>query len=134
MHDRVEESYETLKELRAGRYTDEQIDAEFEQLKAIILQDLTSKNFGELFRGTNLKRTLITVGTNFFLHITGQIFTTKYGTVFIKSLGTVDAFTMTTVQKVIDVCAVFIAMFGTDRLGRRQVLSSCIQSGGLTNA
>lgn len=33
----------------------------------------------EMFQGTNLKRTLIVVGVNIFLQLTGQNFTSVYG-------------------------------------------------------
>lgn len=119
MHNRPEESYETLKKLRIGQYTEEQITTEFEGLKEIILEDLAAKDFKELFHGSNIRRTWITVGTNFFLQITGQVFTAKYGTLYVKSLGTIDAFTMTVIFQVINTLTVLIAMYSTDKFGRR---------------
>lgn len=43
--------------------------------------DLTVEQgrFREIFHGTNLKRTLIVVGVNVFLQLTGQNFTSVYG-------------------------------------------------------
>jgi MFS transporter, SP family, sugar:H+ symporter len=119
MRDRAEESYETLKKIRRGRYSDEQINTEFEELKVIISDQLTESRWAELFHGQNLRRTWITVGTNFFLQITGQVFTAKYGTVYIQSLGTIDAFTMTAINQAINVSAVLVAMYLADKIGRR---------------
>lgn len=43
--------------------------------------DLTVEKgrFVEIFKGTNLKRTLIVVGVNIFLQLTGQNFVSVYG-------------------------------------------------------
>lgn len=75
-------------------------------------------SFGELFRGPNLRRTVLSVAVNFFLHITGQNFVSVYGTIFIKSLNTVNPFTMTSINVAINIVMVFITMFLADKVGR----------------
>ena len=75
--------------------------------------------FVEMFHGINLKRTLIAVGTNICLYITGQNFVSIYGTIFIKSLGTVNPFTMATVNVVVNIVVVLLTMLLNDRTGRK---------------
>lgn len=73
----------------------------------------------DLFRGTNLKRTGISVGMNVFLQITGQILTARYGTVYIRQLGTVDPFVMTIVNQAVNMLGIIFSMTLVDYLGRR---------------
>lgn len=121
MQGRDDEALETLKRLRIGRFSDERIATEFEAIRTIVEQSEVESDWKELFRGTNTRRTWIVIGTNWFLQITGQVFTAKYGTVYIKSLGTVNPFTMTAIFQAINVASVFFAMYGTDKFGRRYV-------------
>lgn len=58
-------------------------------------------------------------GANFFLQATGQLFTTIYGALFVRSLGTVNPFTVTVAISIINVCTSLLAMVLTDKLGRR---------------
>lgn len=106
---RKEKAFKALKKLRQGRFSNEQIEHEFEELqsksydlrkpefralagcrnsafeKLLITSvgtiDLTVERgrMVEIFQGTNLKRTLIVVGVNIFLQLTGQNFTSVYG-------------------------------------------------------
>jgi hypothetical protein len=46
----------------------------------------------------NLKRTLIVLGANIFLQLTGQNFVSVYGVIFIKSIGVINPFTMTSIN------------------------------------
>lgn len=88
-------------------------------MKVILEEEQDKGTFFDLFRGSNLKRTLITCGTNFFLQLTGNVFANKYGTVYIKSLGSVDPFTMTVVNQLVQLLGVVVAMALVDRWGRR---------------
>lgn len=65
-----------------------------------------------------MKRTLIVIGTNVFLQLTGQNFSTVYGTVFIKSIGTVNPFAMNSVNVSVNILMVIITQLLTDRTGR----------------
>ncbi|KAH8799475.1 general substrate transporter [Xylogone sp. PMI_703] len=122
LNERGEESLDSLTKLRRGRFNTEQIQSEYEELRISLELEVQQGKYSELFKNPDSKRTWITVGTNFFLQITGQVFTAKYGTVYIKSLGTVDPFTMTVINQVINTVAVIVAMTLLDRLGRRPLL------------
>lgn len=78
-------------------------------------------SFKEIWLGTNRTRTLICIGTNVFLQITGQTFTSKYGAVFIKDVGALDPFVMKTINSVVIIAAVLLCMYCVDMFGRKQV-------------
>ena len=92
---------------------------ELDATKAILDEEKEKGSFFDLWKGTNLKRTLITCGVNFFLQLTGNTFANKYGTVYIKSLGSVDPFIMTVVNQLVSMMAVVLSMALVDRIGRR---------------
>ncbi|EEU40650.1 uncharacterized protein NECHADRAFT_33619 [Fusarium vanettenii 77-13-4] len=120
--DRQEEALKSLKLLRQGAYTDEEINSEFEEMQRAINTTIKKGSFMDLFRGTNLKRTLITVGVNIFLQLTGQNFSSKYGTIFIQSLGTVNPFAMSCINSSVGIVTVFFTQMLTDRTGRVPLL------------
>lgn len=76
--------------------SDQAIDFEFDSLHEALIADPKQGRIVELFQGTNLKRTAIVVGTNLFQQATGQTFASQYGTIFLKSLGAINAFSMST--------------------------------------
>lgn len=87
-----------------------------------------------MFRGTvNLKRTFIVIGANFFLQGTGSTFASVYGALFVKSLNTINPFTITVSMAAINMVVGFAAMVGVDRIGRRKMLfiGSIIQCAAL---
>jgi MFS transporter, SP family, sugar:H+ symporter len=76
-------------------------------------------NYIELFQGKNLKRTAIVVAMNFFQQATGQAFASTYGAIFIRDIGTVNPFTMTIVNAIVNLCSAFAGLYLVDRAGRR---------------
>lgn len=70
------------------------------------------------YNTANLKRTLIVIGVNIFLQLTGQNFISVYGAIFIKNLGVVNPFTMTSVNSAISIVFVLITQLLTDKAGR----------------
>lgn len=70
----------------------------------------------------NLKRTLVSVGVNLFLQLTGNTFVTVYGAVFMSSLNGVNAFTMTTINTAVNAVFTLLSQLLTDRVGRRPLL------------
>ncbi|RSM07177.1 hypothetical protein CDV31_008729 [Fusarium ambrosium] len=120
--DRQEEALKSLKLLRQGAYTEEEINSEFEDMQRAINTTIKKGNFMDLFRGTNLKRTLITVGVNIFLQLTGQNFSSKYGTIFIQSLGTVNPFAMSCINSSVGIVTVLFTQLLTDKTGRVPLL------------
>lgn len=116
---REEEATVALHKLRDGCFTEEEINAELDDMRAIMAVESEKGTFMDLFKASNLKRTMITLGINFFLQLTGNIFASKYGTVFIKSLNSTDPFTMTVINQLVNLIGVVISMSLVDRVGRR---------------
>lgn len=102
--------------------SDEAIDFEFDSFHQALLAEPEQGHTKELFQGTNLKRTGIVIGTNFFQQATGQSFASQYGTIFIKSLGTVNPFSMSCGNSAIGLTSLIVCLLVADRLGRRYML------------
>ncbi|KAL4780393.1 general substrate transporter [Aspergillus varians] len=115
-------------------------------IKATIeAKDASQKGrWADLFRGTNKltirKRRLMIVGVVQSLNqLTGQAFATKYGVVFIKTLGTINPYTFNLISDAIALTAPFLIFVMVDRVGRRNlylffgVLTGCalLTMGGL---
>lgn len=80
---RTEEARESLRKLRVGRFSDDQIKLEFRELETALSSEVTFEKgkFMELFKGVNLKRTVLVILVNFFQQATGQAFASQYGTI-----------------------------------------------------
>lgn len=122
MRDRHEEALAALRQYRQGRFTEEEIQREFNEQVAMISINRESGSFMELWRGTNLRRTLIIIGANVCAQLTGQSFSSKYGVIFLKQIGTVDAFVLNIINNALFILVVIASMLLIDRLGRRYVL------------
>lgn len=97
----------------------EEIEKEFVAAQFTLEHEVEKGKFKELWEGINLKRTLIVIGVNFFQQATGQAFASQYGAIFIKSLGTVNPFTMTLVNGAVNSFALVLSLTLVDRIGRR---------------
>ncbi|KAJ0343712.1 hypothetical protein KNSL1_010061 [Colletotrichum chrysophilum] len=117
-----EEAHASLKKLRVGTITDVEIDEQFAALQYALKQEVEQGKYWELFKGVNLKRTAVVMVMNFFQQATGQAFASTYGAIFIKDIGTVNPFTMTIVNAIVNLVMVFIGLYLTDRVGRRPLL------------
>jgi len=120
----VDEAREAHKKYREGTMSDEAIELEFGQLHRALLDEPEQGHTAELFQGVNLKRTAIVVGVNFFQQATGQAFVSQYGTLFVKSLGTVNPFDIAVSNTALGVATLIVALLTVDRLGRRYVVAS----------
>lgn len=60
---------------------------------------------------------MIACSANFFLQLTSNTFTNKYGTIYIMSLGTVDPYVMTAVNQRINLLGVVTLMVLVDKWG-----------------
>lgn len=89
-----------------------------------ISDQLHQGTFADIFRGPNMRRTLIVVGANVLMQAIGQQFTSIYGALYAKSLGTVNPFNVTIAIAVVNVATAWVAMTLIDRMGRRSVDSS----------
>ncbi|KAH7072591.1 hypothetical protein FB567DRAFT_612162 [Paraphoma chrysanthemicola] len=124
MKNRPEDAMENLRLLRQGRFTDEQIQQEFREFQSTLNATVKKGTFSEMFQGTNLRRTLIVIGVNVFLQITGQNFVSVYGSVFIKSLGVVNPFTMASINSALGIVFVLITQAVTNKTGRVPLMTA----------
>ncbi|KAJ2984954.1 hypothetical protein NUW58_g5795 [Xylaria curta] len=133
MHGRDEDARTALRRLRSTEFSDEDIELELDATASILKEQKVQGTFSEIWKGVDLKRTLITCGVNFFLQLTGNTFANKYGTVYIKSLGTVDPFIITIVNQLVSLLGVVVSMLLVDRIGRRNMIffGSFFQLGSL---
>ncbi|KAK3940477.1 sugar transporter [Diplogelasinospora grovesii] len=129
---RLDEARSAHKKYREGTMPDDAVELEFTQLHAALLNKPEQGHAAELLKGTNLKRTAIVVGMNFFQQATGQAFASQYGTLFVKSLETVNPFSISLSTSVIGcrlilLISAFIqasALFIMGALGLRATLLS----------
>ncbi|KAK8124249.1 sugar transporter [Apiospora kogelbergensis] len=119
IHDRHDEALRALTELRVGKQTEQQITEEFAIMVDSIGNEPQRGTFADIFRGTNMRRTLIVVGANVLMQAIGQQFTSIYGALYAKSLGTVNPFNVTIAIAVVNVATAWVAMTLIDRMGRR---------------
>lgn len=75
--------------------------------------------FKEMWQGTNLKRSLIIIGANISIQISGQGLFSKYGTIFLQDLHGPDAFQMFLINTALQIAVVLVAMYLFDRIGRK---------------
>ncbi|OJJ02709.1 hypothetical protein ASPVEDRAFT_53331 [Aspergillus versicolor CBS 583.65] len=130
---RAEEAKFSLKKLREGAFTEEQVETEFRELEFALENEVEQGKFIELFKGKNLKRTLIVVVINFFQQATGQAFTSQYGGVYVRSLKIFDPMLYTLMSSCIMSAVMICILFIADKVGRRKLLmlSSVIMIAGL---
>lgn len=115
----VEKSKASLRQLRQGCFTTEQINDEFHELQTVLDQEVGKGHWVDLVKGVNLKRTALVFMVNFFQQGTGQAFSSQYGAVYVKQLGTVNPFDMTVVLSLLNLVSIIGSLAYTDRVGRR---------------
>ncbi|KAI0017873.1 general substrate transporter [Xylariomycetidae sp. FL0641] len=118
---REAEARANLAMLRAGAcFDDAQVDAEFAEVRYALAQERELRGaFWEVFGRGHRQRTALVVGINAAQQATGQQFASQYGTVYAKSLGTVDPFVFSIVVALINALAIALALATNDRVGRR---------------
>ncbi|KAI0021066.1 general substrate transporter [Xylariomycetidae sp. FL0641] len=124
MNGKPEEGLQALFRLREGKFSEEEIAEEHKGIMASIQAEREKEKgtFKDMFQGSNLRRTLIIFLVNFFLQATGQAFSSQYGALFIKSLGTINQFKMQMIQSCVNSVVAIGAMFAIDSVGRRRML------------
>lgn len=118
MKDRDEEALKALKKLR-GEGNELSAETELELIRASLRGEADSGSYADLFKGHNRRRTGVVIGVAFFFQATGQVFSGHYGAIFVKSLGTINPFTITVSQSGINTFTSFVGILMLDRVGRR---------------
>lgn len=128
LKDRPEEAIDSLRKLRGSRPGYDPHE-ELEIIRASLIEEHNKGTYVDLFRGSNLKRTLIAIGINFFIQATGSPFTAAYGTLFVQSLNALNPFDFSIMSSCINTFSCLVAISITDKVGRRPLLmiGSCLQ-------
>ena len=118
---KAEDARKNLWRLRQGAFSDENIEDEFKGLVFAFETETEQGKAVELFRGRNTTRTLIVVGMNFFQQAVGQAFSSQYGAVYVRSLGTFNPSLFALMTSGISVCVLIVTMIIVEKIGRRYV-------------
>ncbi|CAG7944306.1 unnamed protein product [Penicillium olsonii] len=122
MQGKTKEARTNLQKLREGSFTTDEIEEEFKSIQNGLDNEPEQGHFKELFSSTNRKRTAIVVGLNFFQQATGQAFASQYGTLYVKSLKTINSFNFNVINGFIGLFIILICLYLNDRVGRRPLL------------
>ncbi|TLS21689.1 uncharacterized protein PpBr36_09623 [Pyricularia pennisetigena] len=118
LQDRDDAVLASLRRLRVGRFTEEQITDELASFRNTINVAAGKGSWKEVFQGSNLKRALIVCGVNVFFQLTGHRFVSEYGTIFLRSLDTFIAFSMLLINSCINTLVILTTMFLSDMVER----------------
>lgn len=119
MQGKTHEARVNLQNFREGVFSADEIEDEFRSIQNGLNNEPEQGHFKELFSTSNRKRTAIVVGLNFFQQATGQAFASQYGTLYVKSLHTINSFNLHVINGFIGLFVVSICLYLNDRVGRR---------------
>ncbi|CAG8931628.1 unnamed protein product [Penicillium salamii] len=122
MQGKTHEARVNLQKFREGVFSADEIEDEFQSIQNGLNNEPEQGHFKELFSTSNRKRTAIVVGLNFFQQATGQAFASQYGTLYVKSLHTINSFNLHVINGFIGLFVVSICLYLNDRVGRRPLL------------
>jgi MFS transporter, SP family, sugar:H+ symporter len=92
---------------------------EIDELEKMILNQPKKGRFLEIFNRSHLRRTMIVALANFFQQATGQSFSSQYGTLFVKSLNSVNPWAFNMGNNAVNVGGIILCLLLSDRIGRR---------------
>lgn len=101
--------------------TEDEIVSEYNLLETAASRYQEKGKLKELFWKANIRQTFIVIGINFFLQTTGYTFHLVYGSVYIKSLGTINPFNINLIKSFVALVVAIATMWGCDIVGRRSV-------------
>jgi len=132
-HGKSEEALTALRRLRGDFYHEKMIAEEFQEIKESweVEQELArNSSIYDMFRGTDLRRTLLAVAAVCFQAASGSMFLLIYGTYFFLMSGSTHPFQDSIILSCIGLIAIMLMTFIIRRLSRRTILivSFLIQS------
>ncbi|KAL2869712.1 general substrate transporter [Aspergillus lucknowensis] len=122
LQDRPDDALKSLRELRGFGPESPEPEEELARLQTSLIHEQNQGTYADLFRGSNRRRTLIAMGMNFFIQATGSPFTAAYGTLFVQSLHSINPFQFSLMSSCINTFSCLVAIYITDRVGRRPIL------------
>ena len=102
-------------------------DVEGELQQIILSAELERKSlekagYRQCFRGFSRRRTLIVLGSNFFLQATGQAFVSLYGPIIVGQIGGIEVFNYTLISASVGFVGYLFVLALNDKLGRRAIM------------
>ncbi|KAL4868254.1 hypothetical protein BDV12DRAFT_197476 [Aspergillus spectabilis] len=123
LNDRPDEALASLRQLRGSLSSDGLTpEEELARLRTSLIHEQNQGTYLDLFRGSNLRRTLIAIGMNFFIQATGSPFTAAYGTLFVQSLNSINPFKFSLMSSCINTFSCLTAIYMTDKTGQLPLL------------
>ncbi|EJU01857.1 general substrate transporter [Dacryopinax primogenitus] len=122
---RDEDAHKALTRLRGNALTSEQINIELESIKEAIRiekETETGASFFDIFRGTDLRRTILCCAATTLHASSGINFLVGYGTVFFQVAGQSNAFVDTIILQMCGLIGALMAPFVARVLGRKKIL------------
>ncbi|KAI1261909.1 putative sugar transporter [Xylariaceae sp. FL1019] len=121
---RDEEAIKSLRRLRPQSYADEGwCEVEVQAIQEALHQETKKAPWSDLFRGNNMRRTIIVMGFYFFHDATGQPLAATYATTFFQDIGFGSkSYTFVLIGAFLSILSVIPAMVVVDKLGRRKTL------------
>lgn len=116
-----DEAEKSLRRIRRG-YTDTEIESEMRALKAqkALRQQELEVPFSELFKGVNLRRTLLAMSVPNLQQLSGIAFATNYATIFLQQVAPgQNPFVLTIALDILSLAGAITGMMLVDRVGRR---------------
>ncbi|KAK3689085.1 general substrate transporter [Podospora appendiculata] len=120
-----DEALKSLTWIRNGAYDRLALQAEFEEMRLNALHDIENQSSWlvlDLFRGTNLRRTLLCIGVGLINPGIGAMFVIAFGTYFFVVVGVVDPFKWIVLSQWLGVVGLFSAYYALGKWGRRTLL------------
>lgn len=100
------------------------VEKELEQVALAVELEKQHKegSYKSCFQDTSLRRTLIVLGSNFFLQASGQAFVSLYGPVVVASIGSISTFNYTLIAAGCTMLGYVGALTLNDYVGRRPIM------------
>lgn len=124
-HGQMERARKSLTRLRPSDSTSRFLDAEIDQMHEACVQErelAKGARLVDMFKGTNLRRTVLSICLVFSLSATGNLFIIIYGTYFFTIAGETNAFAETIGINCAGLAGVLASLLIISRINRRIVL------------
>jgi len=122
---KMDKGLQAMRRLRGPTYTEEEIQKEVRDIAAFLEMELElegSVSYLDCFRGTDLRRTLLTIGISLAQAFSGIAFISSYGTFFFSISGISNPFIITVVTGVCGILGSAASFFLVRYFGRRELL------------
>jgi hypothetical protein len=118
-----EKAKESLRRVRQG-YNDEDILKELETLKwqTVLRKAEADVKWTEIFKGSNLRRTFLSMAIGVANKLSGSIFASSYATIFLSEIGSENPFLLVFALNIIALGGSMIGLVLVDIIGRRTMV------------